>query len=94
MITPVIAQALRFAEESGANEINPDDVTPGVIGFAITAIFAVVVILIGVDMYRRIRRMQYRQEVRDDIQAELSGEQRDDEEHPEASEDSPGFWPR
>lgn len=53
-------------------EINPDDVTPGVIGFVFTALFAVAVILIGLDLYRRVRRTKIREEVRAEISAELA----------------------
>lgn len=48
-----------------------DDVTPGVIGFGFTAVFAIVVILLGLDLYRRVRRMRYREEAREAIAAEL-----------------------
>ena len=73
---PFITQAaIRLAEDgSGVTEldINPDDVTPGVLGFVITLLFALAVIGIGLDLYRRVRRMQYRQEVLEEIEAELA----------------------
>lgn len=72
MILQLAHQSLRYLEDSSVTDINPDDVTPGVLGFAFTAVFAIVVILIGLDMYRRIRRMNYREEVRADIAAEMS----------------------
>ena len=49
----------------------PDDqVTPGVWGFVITAAVAVAVVLLIVDMSRRIRRVRYRDEVLAKIEQE------------------------
>ncbi len=45
-------------------------VTPGVWGFVITAAIMVVVILLIVDMVRRMRRVNYRAEVRQRLEAE------------------------
>ncbi|HUH52687.1 MAG TPA: hypothetical protein VLZ31_01415 [Microbacteriaceae bacterium] len=53
-------------------EINPDDVTPGVIGFGFTAIFAAAIIFIGRDLYKRIRRLRYREEIRAEIAQEIA----------------------
>lgn len=51
---------------------NPDDVTPGVIGFAFTFIVFILVGLIAWDMLRRVRRARYREEVRSKIAAEVA----------------------
>lgn len=80
MLAAALLSAARFADIT-TPEFNPDDVTPGVIGFAFTALFAVAVILVGIDMYRRVRRMRYREEVREEIQSELA---RGDGETPES----------
>lgn len=75
MISELTHTLRYFAEDnSSVLDINPDDVTPGVIGFVFTALFAFAVILIGIDMYRRVRRMQYRAEVQAEIEEELAGE--------------------
>lgn len=58
--------------------ITADEVTPGWVGFAITAVFMVVVILLIFDMVRRIRRVRYRGEAQERIAAELEAEQRPD----------------
>lgn len=47
-----------------APQFDPDQVTPGVIGFAAIAALAVAVIFLVVDMNKRMRRIQYREEVR------------------------------
>jgi hypothetical protein len=49
---------------------NPDLVSPGVEGFAITAAVMVVVILLIIDMVRRIRRVNYRAEIRQRLEDE------------------------
>jgi hypothetical protein len=45
-------------------------ITPGVIGFAITAFVAIATVLLMVDMTRRMRRLRYREEIRQKIAAE------------------------
>jgi len=49
-------------------------VTPGVIGFAITFLVAAATVLLLVDMTRRVRRVRYRAEVNDKLDAEQRGE--------------------
>jgi len=44
--------------------VDADLVTPGVWGFVITAAIMVVVILLIIDMVRRMRRVNYRAEIR------------------------------
>lgn len=84
MLDQLAQASIRVLEESSVIDINPDDVTPGVIGFVFTAVFAVAVILLGLDMYRRVRRMQYRAEVHEEIEAELAAQ-----EAPEAEAENP-----
>lgn len=52
--------------------INPDLVTPGVIGFVVSAIVAIATILLLVDMNRRVRRVRFREEARTKIAAEVA----------------------
>ncbi len=52
--------------------IHADQVTPSWVGFAITAAFIVVVILLIIDMVRRMRRVRYREEARERIAAEIA----------------------
>lgn len=58
-----------------------NQVTPGVIGFAVTAAVAVAVILLLWDFNRRVRRINDRADVKERIEAELAqqraSEQRD-----------------
>ncbi|GGA60628.1 hypothetical protein GCM10011490_08510 [Pseudoclavibacter endophyticus] len=51
---------------------NPDDVTPGVIGFLFTFTIFVLVALVGWDLLRRVRRVKYRAEVRERLDAEIA----------------------
>ncbi|MDA0289911.1 MAG: hypothetical protein O2828_01785 [Actinomycetota bacterium] len=48
-----------------AIEVDPNSVTPGVIGFVMTFGVMIAVLLLVVDMVRRVRRVRYRQEIAD-----------------------------
>ncbi len=54
--------------------ISADQVTPGWVGFVVTAVFVLVVIVLIFDMVRRMRRVRYREEARDRIAAELDAQ--------------------
>lgn len=59
--------------------VDEDLVTPGPWGFAVMAVLGVVVILLIVDMLRRIRRAGYRAQVREELDAEeLAARQADE----------------
>lgn len=45
-------------------------VTPGWVGFAITFGVALLVVLLCIDMVRRVRRVRYRAEIREKLEAE------------------------
>ena len=47
-------------------------VTPGVWGFAITAFIMIAVILLIIDMVRRLRRLNYRAEIRERLEQEAA----------------------
>ncbi|MDO7881263.1 hypothetical protein [Antiquaquibacter soli] len=55
-----------------AYEGDPNLVTPGVVGFAVTFIIAVATVLLVIDMTRRVRRIRYRAEVTEQLEAERS----------------------
>ncbi|CAB4578718.1 unannotated protein [freshwater metagenome] len=46
-----------------AIEVDPNSVTPGVVGFLATLFVAMGVVVIIVDMTRRVRRVRYRAEI-------------------------------
>lgn len=50
--------------------VDPDSVTPGFVGFGLMVVLVAVVILLVWDMNRRIRRVRYREEIRDELDAE------------------------
>jgi hypothetical protein len=57
----------------------PDDkVTPGVIGFFAIFFVAVAVVLLGLDMVRRIRRTTYRAEIQERLKNEQATRNGDD----------------
>ncbi len=65
---------------SPTSTVNPDNVTPGVAGFIGTAVIVLAVVLLLIDMLRRIRRAGYRAEITAQLDAEqLDAEQLDAE---------------
>jgi len=55
-----------------AEEIDPTGVTPGVVGFVITAAIAISSLFLILDMNRRMRRLRYRDEAAANIDAEMA----------------------
>ncbi|WP_298037186.1 hypothetical protein [uncultured Microbacterium sp.] len=55
--------------------VDPDSVTPGPIGFAAIVIVVIAVVLLIWDMNRRVRRVRYREEIREELDAELAATQ-------------------
>jgi hypothetical protein len=51
---------------------DPDSVTPGVVGFIVTFGVAAVTLLLVIDMVRRVRRVNYRAQVREELAAEIA----------------------
>ncbi len=51
-------------------DFDPNTVTPGVAGFVAIALVAVAVIFLLIDMARRVRRVRYRGEIRERLEAE------------------------
>ncbi|MEO7018513.1 MAG: hypothetical protein ABI130_00200 [Leifsonia sp.] len=69
---------------------NDDQVTPGYVGFLVTFFIAVAVVLLILDMVRRIRRVRYRAEIAEKLDAEQGTQTRDGAE----TRDSPDVDPR
>jgi capsular polysaccharide biosynthesis protein len=55
-----------------AIEVDPNSVTPGVVGFLATLFVAMGVVVIIVDMTRRVRRVRYRAEINDKLDREAN----------------------
>lgn len=70
--TSAVNLAVRLAEEAEDTEFDPNKVTPGVEGFLMTGLLAVLVIGLGFVLVRRMRNNNYRHEVREQIEAELA----------------------
>lgn len=68
-MSPALASALTFVA-AAEEEFDPNDVTPGVVGFIATILIMLAVLLLVIDMVRRIRRVNYRAEARERIAAE------------------------
>ena len=58
-----------------AEKIDPNGVTPGVVGFIITAFVAIVSLFLILDMVRRMRRLRYREEAKYTVDAEVAVDQ-------------------
>ena len=57
---------------SPSPNVDADLVTPGVWGFVITALVMIAVILLIIDMVRRMRRVNYRAEIRQRLEQEAA----------------------
>ncbi|MFC9919410.1 hypothetical protein [Agromyces binzhouensis] len=68
-MSPALASALTLVA-AAEEEFDPNDVTPGVVGFIATILIMAAVLLLVIDMVRRIRRVNYRAEARERIAAE------------------------
>lgn len=55
-----------------AIEVDPNSVTPGVVGFLATLFVAMAVLVIVADMTRRVRRVRYRAEINDKLDREAA----------------------
>jgi hypothetical protein len=58
-------------------DFDPNVVTPGVIGFVLTFALAIVVVLLVIDMTRRIRRITYRAQANERLDAEEAAAEKD-----------------
>jgi hypothetical protein len=67
--------------------VNPDDVTPGFVGFAAIVVVLIAVVLLIWDMNRRIRKVRYREEVREELDAEEAAAREADTAQREADSD-------
>ncbi|WP_291038676.1 hypothetical protein [Herbiconiux sp.] len=66
LLDHIVAAAVATEE----NTPDPDQVTPGVVGFIATFFVAAVTVLLVIDMVRRVRRVTYRAQVREQLEAE------------------------
>jgi len=57
-----------------AIEVDPNSETPGVIGFVVTFLVAAGVLLLILDMVRRVRRVRYREEINEKLDREANPE--------------------
>jgi hypothetical protein len=81
---------LRTPDELG---FDPNQVTPGWVGFTATALVAAVIILLLFDFNRRVRRINNRAEAKERIEAELAARDADaagDEQPLEAAAEGEG----
>ena len=65
---------------------NENSVTPTWVGFAATFAVAAIVVLLCIDMVRRVRRVRYRGEIREQLEAERDAAEREPAERDAAAE--------
>lgn len=61
---------------SPSADFDPNVITPGPLGFAAMALITIAVLFLILDMVRRIRRVRYREEVREQILLEQENAER------------------
>jgi hypothetical protein len=71
-----LLRLLPFEEDTliPAIEVDPNSVTPGVVGFVVTFVVAGAVLMLILDMVRRVRRVRYREEINAKLDAETNPE--------------------
>lgn len=74
----LLASALPTPTPTPTMSVDPNLVTPGPWGFAIMAVIGIAVILLIADMLRRIRRVNYREEIREQLDAEEAAAREDE----------------
>ena len=67
---------------------NENSVTPTWVGFAATFAVAAIVVLLCIDMVRRVRRVRYRGEIREQLEAERETAERETAEQQTAEQDA------
>lgn len=76
---PLASSVTALLAVAAEEEFDPNDVTPGVEGFVITFIVMAVVLLLVLDMVRRIRRVNYRAEAKERLDAEARATEDDEQ---------------
>lgn len=74
-------------------QIDESVVWPGIEGFIATAVVAILAVLLIIDMARRVRRLTYRSEIRDRLEAEQRGAAAPHVPHEDAGLPVPGTEP-
>ena len=74
--------------------LNENSVTPTWVGFAATFGVAAIVVLLCIDMVRRVRRVRYRGEIREQLEAERDAAEREPAERDAAERDAAAEKPR
>jgi hypothetical protein len=71
-VSALLDHIVAAAVATEKNTPDPDQVTPGVVGFIATFFVAAVTVLLVIDMVRRVRRVTYRAQVREQLEAEVA----------------------
>ena len=77
LINDALVSVVLAATPTPAPDLDPNTVTPGVIGFLLFLFVAGATVLLCLDVVRRIRRTTYRAEIRARLNAELAARDAD-----------------
>ena len=66
-ITDLLVRASVSLETTAPTPPDEDLITPGVVGFIVTFLVAVATVLLIIDMVRRVRRVNYRDQIREKL---------------------------
>ena len=66
-ITDLLVRASVVTSMTAPTPPDDDLITPGVVGFLVTFLVAVATVLLVVDMVRRVRRVNYRDQIREKL---------------------------
>jgi len=73
LLAPVYAAAtFVMTQTPPASDLDPNTVTPGPVGFLAIVLVAGATALLGIDLTRRIRRTNYRAEIKQRLEAEIA----------------------
>ncbi|MET1015727.1 MAG: hypothetical protein ABWX76_02845 [Leifsonia flava] len=66
-ITDLLVRASVVTSTTAPTPPDDDLITPGVVGFLVTFLVAVATVLLVIDMVRRVRRVNYRDQIREKL---------------------------
>lgn len=89
-ITDLLVRASVLTETTPVPPVTPDEelVSPGIIGFIATFFVAVATVLLIIDMVRRVRRVNYRDQVREKLLLEQAEAELAEKDPPSADPDA------
>ena len=73
-ITDALLRAATTPSPTPTMTVDPNSVSPGPLGFVVMAILVAAVVILLIDMNRRVRRARYRDEINEQLDQEQRGD--------------------